>query len=170
MTPAARLCGVAVLIAVSAPGSSCSRFSRSTLVSEEFGFSVTFPEKPIEKTDRNYQGFPRSLWTVYTSDLTEFYSAQATRYKAPLMTEGWVPGQPLGELVGIQLLNSRRFVLRASSTGREAVAIATQSQAPAGPPGYTTYIIDGTTLISVTARTANDGHRDAFLQSLKLLR
>ena len=86
------------------------------------------------------------------------------------MTEGWVPGQPIGELVGIQLLNGKRFLLRSSSTGREAPAIATTSQTPAGPPIYTTYIIDGTTLISITARTGSEGHRDAFLQSLKLLR
>lgn len=147
---------------------SCSRLSRYTLVSQEYGFSVTFPEKPIKQSDRNYQGLPKFLWTVYRRNYREFYSAQATSYKEPLATEGWTPGQRVGEMVGIQLLMGKRFMLR-SANGREAVAISTTSLAPGGGIIYTTYIIDGTKLISVTARTENERDRSAFLQSLTLL-
>ena len=162
-----RLLFVLALIAAS---SSCSRLSRYTLVSQEYGFSVTFPEKPIKQSDKNYQGLPKSLWTLYRRDYKEFYSAQATSYKEPLVTEGWTPGQKVGELVGIQLLVGKRFVLRSPASGREAVAISTTSLAPGGGLIYTTYIIDGTKLISVTARTDDERDRTAFLQSLTLLR
>src|SRR5215469_13627324 len=101
-----------LVLALIAANSSCNRLRRYTLVSEEYGFSVTFPEKPIKQSDKNYQGLPKSLWTLYRRDYREFYSAQATGYKEPLMTEGWTPGQKVGELVGIQLLVGRRFVLR----------------------------------------------------------
>lgn len=158
------------LVVLTTACTSCSRLSRYTLVSEEYGFSVTFPEKPIKQSDRNYQGLPKSLWTVYRSNYREFYSAQATSYKEPLATEGWTPGQKVGEMVGIQLLMGKRFFLRSPKTGREAVAIATTSVTPAGGLIYTTYIIDGNKLISVTARTENERDRAAFLQSLTLLR
>ena len=164
---AGRLLLVVVLITAC---TSCSRLSRYTLVSEEYGFSVTFPEKPIKQSDRNYQGLPKSLWTVYRSDYKEFYSAQATSYKETLATEGWTPGQKVGEMVGIQLLMGNRFMLRSPKTGREAVAVSTVSLAPGGGLIYTTYIIDGTKLISVTARTENERDRTVFLQSLTLLR
>jgi len=156
------------VLALIATSSSCSRLSRYTLVSQEYGFSVTFPEKPIKQSDKNYQGLPKCLWTLYRRDYKEFYSAQATSYKEPLMTEGWTPGQKVGELVGIQLLVGKRFMLR-SASGREALAIATTSITPAGGLIYTTYIIDGAKLISVTARTENERDRTAFLQSLTLL-
>lgn len=157
-----------VLFLIAGSSCSCSRVSRYTLVSQEYGFSVTFPEKPIKQSDKNYQRLPKSLWTLYRRDYKEFYSAQATSYKEPLMTEGWTPGQAVGELAGIQLLEGKRFTLR-SRSGREVVAIATISIAPAGGLIYTTYIIDGAKLISVTARTDNERDRTAFLQSLTLL-
>lgn len=148
----------------------CSRLSRYTLVSEEYGFAVTFPVKPIKTSDKNYQGFPKVLWTVYRDNPADFYSAQATSYKEPLPTEGWVPGKEVGEIAGIRLMEGTRFKLRSAESGREAVAVATTSLAPSGGIIATTYIIDGTRLISVTARTENDRDRTAFLQSLRLLR
>jgi len=95
--------------------------------------------------------------------------ALATSYKEALPTEGWLPGRAVGDLVGIQLLEGRRFKLRSIATGREAVAVATTSLAPGGGIISTIYVIDGTRLISVTARTENERDKVAFLGSLKLL-
>jgi hypothetical protein len=130
---------------------------------------VTFPEKPNKVTDKNLEGSPKHLWTVFRSDHKDFYSAQATSYKEALPTEGWLPGKAVGDLLGIQLLMGRRYMLRSAGTGRQAVAVATTSLAPGGGIISTIYIIDGTKLISVTARTENERDRTAFLESLSLL-
>lgn len=147
----------------------CDRLSRYTLVSPEYGFSVTFPEKPNKVSDKNYEGLPKHLWTVFRPDHKDFYSAQATSYKEALPTDNWLPGKEVGELIGIQLLVGRRYMLRSAATGREAVAVATTSLAPGGGIISTIYIIDGTKLISVTARTGNEHDKTAFLGSLTLL-
>jgi len=147
----------------------CNRFGHYTLVSQEYGFSVTFPEKPNKLTDKNHEGLPKQLWTVYRSDHKDFYSAQATSYQEALPTEGWLPGKAVGDLLGIQLLEGRRFKLRSAATGREAAAVATTSLAPGGGIISTIYVIDGTRLISVTARTENEQDKTAFLRSLTLL-
>jgi hypothetical protein len=159
------LCAVFVITACVG----CNRFIHYTLVSPDYGFAVTFPEKPNHVSDKNYQGLPKHLWTVYRSDHKDFYSATATSYKEALPTEGWLPGKAVGDLVGIQLLEGRRFKLRSAATGREAVAVATTSLPPGGGIISTIYIIDGTKLISVTARTENEQDRTAFLRSLTLL-
>jgi hypothetical protein len=161
-----RLFGALALIAACV---ACNRFGHYTLVSPEYGFSVTFPEKPSKVSDKNHEGLPKHLWTVYRSDRKDFYSAQATSYKDALPTEGWLPGKAVGDLVGIQLLEGRCFKLRSAATGREAVAVATTSLAPAGGIISTIYVIDGTKLISVTARTENEQDKTAFLGSLTLL-
>ena len=148
----------------------CSRARSYTLISDDYGFSVTFPEKPIQTSDKNSQGLAKELWTVYPDGVNAFYSAQATSYKQQLPTGYWVPGQGVGEMAGIQLMESRRFKLRSAQTGREALAIATTALAPSGGNICSIYVIDGTKLISVTARTENERDRTAFLQSLKLLR
>jgi len=147
----------------------CNQFGQYTLVSQEYGFSVTFPEKPNKLSDKNHEGLPKHLWTLYRSDHKDFYSAQATSYKEALPTEGWLPGKEVGDMVGIQLLEGRRFKLRSAATGREAVAVATTSLAPGGGIISTIYVIDGTMLISVTARTENEQDKTAFLRSLTLL-
>jgi hypothetical protein len=72
-------------------------------------------------------------------------------------------------MVGIQLLVGRRYMLRSAATGRQAVAVATTSLAPGGGIISTIYIIDGSRLISVTARTENEHDRNVFLESLTLL-
>jgi hypothetical protein len=140
-----------------------------TLVSPEYGFSVTFPEKPRKLSDKNREGLPKYLWTVYRPDRKDFYRAQTTSYKEALPTESWLPGRAVGDLVGIQLLEGRRFKLRSTATGREAVAVATTSLAPGGGIISTIYVIDGTRLISVTGRTESERDKTDFLGSLKLL-
>jgi hypothetical protein len=160
------LCAVSLIMACVA----CDRLSQYTLVSREYGFAVTFPEKPNKVSDKNYQGLPKHLWTVFRPDRKDFYSAQATSYKEALPTDNWLPGKEVGELIGIQLLVGRRYMLRSAATGREAVAVATTSQASGGGGIISTiYIIDGAKLISVTARTENEHDRTAFLGSLTLL-
>jgi len=159
------LCAVSMIMACVA----CDRLTQYTLVSRDYGFAVTFPEKPNKVSDKNYQGLPKHLWTVLRPDHKDFYSAQATSYKEALPTDNWLPGKEVGELVGIQLLVGRRYMLRSAATGREAVAVATDSLAPGGGIISTIYIIDGTKLISVTARTDNEHDRTAFLGSLRLL-
>jgi len=148
----------------------CDRLNRYTLVSPEYGFAVTFPEKPNRVSDKNYEGLPKHLWTVYRPEHKDFYSAQASSYKETLPTEDWLPGKEVGDLYGLQLLMGRRYTLRSAATGREAVAVATNLLAP-GDGGIisTIYIIDGAKLVSVTARTENEHDRTAFLGSLKLL-
>jgi hypothetical protein len=147
----------------------CDRLSQYRLVSPEYGFAVTFPEKPNKVSDKNYEGLPKHLWTVFRPDRKDFYSAQATSYKEALPTENWLPGKAVGDMVGIQLLVGRRYMLRSAATGRQAVAVATTSLAPGGGIISTIYIIDGSRLISVTARTENEHDRYVFLESLTLL-
>jgi hypothetical protein len=66
----------------------------------------------------------------------------------------WIPGQELLSSVNIQITESKRFTLRAVSTGREVPAIATTAkQVSTGAWQSSIYIVDGRTLISVTART-----------------
>lgn len=147
----------------------CDRLSRYTLVSPEYGFSVSFPEKPNRLSDKNDEGLPKHLWTVFRPEHKDFYSAQATSYQEALPTDNWLPGKRVGDLMGIQLLMGRRYMLRSAATGREVVAVATTSLVPGAGIISTIYIIDGTKLISVTARTENEHDKTAFLESLTLL-
>jgi len=141
-----------------------------TLVSDQYGFSVTFPKRPIRQTGKNKDGLPKYLWTLYQDEYKDFYSAQATSYKEVLPTEGWVPGKEVGEAAGIELMEGRRFWLRSAKTGRQVVAVEATSLAPSAGIISTIYIIDGTKLISVTARTRNEKEKASFLKSLTLLR
>ena len=150
----------------------CSLFTGHRLVSQKYGFSVEFPEKPMEQSSTNYQGLPKSLWTVERDSSKEFFSAEATSYKEPLNpAPSWIPGREEFAGVDIQITESRRFTLRAKGTGREVLAIATTArQALTGATLSSIYVVDGRTLISITARTANEWRRAAFLDSLTLLR
>jgi hypothetical protein len=38
----------------------CGLFTPYRLVCDEYGFSVEFPEKPIEQSSNNYQGLPKA--------------------------------------------------------------------------------------------------------------
>jgi hypothetical protein len=159
---------VPLLFAVGA----CGLFSRYRLVSEEYGFSVEFPEKPIKQSSENYQGLPKSLWTVEKDSSKEFFSAEATSYKEPLNpAPNWIPNREALSSVQIQITETRRFKLRTAASGREVLAIATTAkQALTGEPLSSIYVVDGRTLISITARTTDDRRRAAFLESLTLLR
>ena len=141
-----------------------------TLVSQEYGFSVTFPEKPVQLRDKNRQGLPKYLWTLYRESYQDFYSAQATSYKETLPTENWLPGKEVGEAAGIEMMEGRRFSLRPAETGRQVVAVETTQLAPSAGVISTIYIIDGNKLISVTARTRDEKEKAVFLGSLTLLR
>jgi hypothetical protein len=149
----------------------CGLFTPYRLVCDEYGFSVEFPEKPIEQSSNNYQGLPKRLWTVQSDSSKEFFSAEATSYRDPLNpAPNWIPNSEALSSVQIQITNSRRFKLR-TAAGREVQAIATTAkQALTGALLSSIYVIDGRTLISITARTPDDHRRAAFLDSLTLLR
>jgi hypothetical protein len=152
--------------------SACHLFTGHRLVSQEYGFSVEFPEKPAEQSGTNYQGLPKTLWTVEKDSSQELFSAEATTYKEPLNpSPNWIPDRLLLSSVDIQITESRRFTLRAASTGREVLAIATTArQALTGATLSSIYVVDGRVLISITARIPNARRRAAFLNSLTLLR
>src|SRR5215472_11956356 len=144
----------------------CDLLTRYRLVSEEYGFSVEFPERPTLQSSNNYQGLPKSLWILERGSAKEFFSAEATSYKEPLNpAPNWIPNREMLSSVQIQITDSRRFKLRAPS-GREVLAIATTAKKTlTGDLLSSIYIVDGRTLISITARTPNERRRAAFLDS-----
>lgn len=148
----------------------CGLFSHR-LVSGEYGFSVDFPGKPAEQSSRNYQGLPKTLWTLENDSAQEFFSAEATSYKEALNpSRNWIPAGTELSSVGVQTIDVRRFTVH-SSTGREVPAIATTSrQALTGAIISSVFVIDGRTLITFTARSPAEGRRTAFLNSLRLSR
>ncbi len=149
MKPAAILLS-AIILLLTLCGCSGSHYR---LVSKEYGFSVDFPEKPIEQSLTNSQGLPKILWSVLSDDPKEFYSAEATNYKeAPNYTQDWVPNKELLAVVGVETLEHHRFKLRARATGREVDAIATTSkQVATGDIFASIYVLDGRKLISITS-------------------
>jgi hypothetical protein len=161
------LCTLPLLFALHA----CDRPTHYRVVSETYGFSVEFPEKPIEQSDMNYQGLPKSLWTVERDANKEVYSTEVTNYKEALRPgPNWIPGQELPSSVNIQITESKRFTLRAVSTGCVPAIATTAKQVSTGAWQSSIYIVDGRTLISVTARSNNEQHQAAFLNSLTVLR
>lgn len=141
------------------------------LVSSEYGFSVRFPAKPSEQSSRNYEGLPKSLWIFENDSAQEVFSAEATTYKEPLNpAPGWIPAGTELSSVGVQTIAVRRFTMR-SAAGREVLAIETTGrQTISGDLLESIWLVDGRTLISITARTPNQRRRSAFLKSLSLLR
>lgn len=141
------------------------------LVSQDYGFSVQFPGAPVEQSSKNYQGLPRSLWTLEDDSAQEFFSAEATTYQQPLNpAPNWVPAGTELSSVGVQTIEARHYTMR-STTGREVLAIATTSrQTLTGAIISSVFIVDGRTLISVTARSPSERRRTEFLNSLRLLR
>ena len=164
-----RLCFAILPLLLASSG--CGLLTRYQLVSEEYGFSVEFPERPTEESSKNYQGLPKSLWTLERASAKEFFSAEATSYKEPLdPAPNWIPNREALASVQIQITSSRRFKLRAKS-GREVLAIATTAKkALTGDLLSSIYVVDGRTLISITAITPDERRRAAFLDSLALLR
>jgi hypothetical protein len=141
------------------------------LVSHDYGFSVEFPGSPVEQSSRNYEGLPRSLWTLENDSAQEFFSAEATSYQEPLNpSPNWIPAETELSSVGVETMEARHFKMR-SATGREVAAIATRSrQTATGAIIASIYVVDGRTLISITARSPNEHRRAAFLDSLRILR
>lgn len=141
------------------------------LVARDYGFSVRFPSKPTEQSSKNYEGLPRSLWIVEDDDAQEVFSAEATTYKQPLNpAPNWIPARTELSSLDVQIINARHFTIRAS-TGREIPAIETTGrQIFSGDLLETIWLVDGPTLISITARTPSERRRSAFLQSLSVLR
>ncbi|HKR28675.1 MAG TPA: hypothetical protein VJS11_14525 [Acidobacteriaceae bacterium] len=142
------------------------------LVSDDYGFAVRFPAKPAEKSSKNYEGLPMSLWTWEDDSAQEFFSAEATSYKEPLNPAGnWIPAGRELSGVGVQIIDVRRFTMHSPRTGRDVLAIETTGrQILSGDLLETIWLVDERTLISVTARTHNQRQREAFLKSLSLLR
>lgn len=141
------------------------------LIARDYGFSVRFPSKPSEQSSRNYEGLPKSLWIFEDDAAHEVFSAEATSYKEPLNpAPNWIPAGTELSSVGVQIINVRRFTIRAS-TGREIPAIETTGrQTLSGDLLETVWLVDGPTLISITARTPSERRRSAFLHSLSVLR
>ena len=98
------------------------------LVSQDYGFSVQFPGTPVEQSSRNYEGLPRSLWTLENGSAQEFFGAEATTYKEPLNpSPNWIPAGTELSSVGVQTMEARHYLMQ-SATGREVPAIATNSR------------------------------------------
>lgn len=167
-TPIQVLCTLLLMSALSA----CDLFTGHRVVSHDFGFAVDFPGEPVKQSSTNYQGLPKTLWTLERDSSQEFFSAEATIYKEPLdPSPNWIPDRLLLSGVGIQVTHARHFTLRADSTGREVPAIATTArQALTGATLSSIYVMDGRVLISVTTRTPSARRRAAFLNSLTVLR
>lgn len=153
----------------------CNDSKHYRLVSEKYGFSVEFPEKPTEQTSTNDEGLPKSSWQVSHEKIVakDYYTAEATSYKEILSAEDELaPNDALLAFNGIKMLEHRRFKLRAPATGREVDAMATTSkELSTGGTISSIYVVDGYNMISVSARINDDPRKAAlFLSSFTLLR
>jgi hypothetical protein len=158
-----------------AVGVGCKSSEPYRLVSEKYGFSIEFPEKPTEQTGVNDEGLPQSSWKVDHEKIVakDYYDAKATSYKEILNPDDeLVPNEAMLVLNGIKMLEHKRFKLRAPATGREVDAMATTSkELSTGVLISSIYVIDGHNTISATARMNNDPGKGAlFISSLTLLR
>lgn len=154
---------------------SCNDSDHYRLVSEKYGFSVEFPEKPTEQSSINDEGLPKSFWQVSHEKIVakDYYTAEATSYREILKPDDeLVPNEALLALNGVKMLEHRRFKLRAPATGREVDAMATTSkELPTGVTISSIYVVDGHNMISITARINDDpGKAALYLSSLTLLR
>jgi len=153
----------------------CDKSHSYRLVSEKYGFSVEFPEKPVEQTSTNDEGLPKSSWQVNHEKVVakDYYTAEATSYKEILDPDNeLVPNETLLALNGIKMLEHRRFRLRAPATGREVDAMATTSkELSTGVTISSIYVVDGHNMFSVSVRTNDDpGKAALYLGSFTLLR
>lgn len=153
----------------------CNNSNHYRLVSEKYGFSVEFPEKPTEQSSINDEGLPKSSWQVSHEKIVakDYYTAEATSYKEVLNPDDeLVPNEALLALNGVKMLEHKRFKLRAPATGREVDAMATTSkELSTGVTISSIYVVDGHNMISVSARTNDDpGKAALYLSSLTWLR
>lgn len=137
--------------------SGCDQTTNYRLVSEKYNFSVEFPATPTEQTKLNDEGLPKSHWEVNREKLVmkDFFSAEATSYKELLNpNDELTPNEALLAINGIKMLDHRRFKIRAKETGREIDAMQTTTKEDStGVTLSSIYVVDGHTMISVTART-----------------
>src|SRR5882762_5165451 len=157
------------------PAAGCNDSSHYRLVSEKYGFSVEFPEKPTERSSINDEGLPKSSWEFSREKVVakDHYTAEATSYKEILNPDDeLVPNEALLALNGVKMLEHHRFKLKAPATGREVDAMSTTSkELSTGVLISSIYVIDGRNMISVTARMNDDPGKGAlFVSSLTLLR
>jgi hypothetical protein len=153
----------------------CNNSSHYRLVSEKYGFSVEFPERPAEQSSVNDEGLPKSSWEFSREKVVtkDYYTAEATSYKEILNPDDeLVPNEALLALNGVKMLEHHRFKLKAPATGREVDAMSTTSkELSTGVLISSIYVIDGHNMISVTARMNDDPGKGAlFISSLTLLR
>ena len=153
----------------------CDRPNSYRLVSERYGFSVEFPEKPVEQTSTNDEGLPNSSWKVEHEKVVakDYYTARATSYKEILDPDNeLVSNEALLALNGVKMIEHRRFKMRAPATGREVDAMATTSkELSTGATISSIYVVDGHNMISVSVRTNDDpGKAALYLGSFTLLR
>src|SRR6267378_1808909 len=81
----------------------CGDSTRYRLVSEKYGFSVEFPEKPTERSSINDEGLPKSSWEFSREKVVakDYYTAEATSYKEVLNPDDeLVPNEALLALKG----------------------------------------------------------------------
>jgi hypothetical protein len=153
----------------------CNNSNHYRLVSEKYGFSVEFPEKPIEQSGINDEGLPKSFWQVSHEKVVakDYYTAEATSYKEILNPdEELVPNETLLALNGIKMLEHRRYKVKARETGREVDAMArTSRELSTGTTISSIYLVDGHNMVSITARTNDDpGKAALYLSSFTLIR
>ena len=163
------------LLIVCAAISGCDKSESYRLVSEKYNFSVEFPEKPTEQMKVNDEGLPKGYWQVSRDKVVakEYYAAEATSYKEILNPEDeLVPNEQLLALNGIKMLEHHRIKLRCPATGRQVDAMATTSKELSTEATISSiYLVDGHTMVSVTARVSDDpGKAALFLNSLTILR
>jgi hypothetical protein len=152
----------------------CNHSNHYRLVSEKYGFSMEFPEKPTEQSSLNDEGLPKSTWQVSHEKIVakDYYTAEATSYKEVLKPDDeLVPNDALLALNGIKMVEHRRFKLRSPATGREVDAMTTTSkELSTGVTISSIYVVDGHNMISVSVRTNDDpGKAALYLGSLTLL-
>jgi|SRR5579859_2016259 len=153
----------------------CDKSDSYRLISEKYGFSVEFPEKPVEQSSTNDEGLPKSFWQVSREKIVakDYYTAEATSYKEILNPDDeLVPNEALLALNGVKMLEHRRFKLRAPATGREVDAMVTTSkEISTGVTISSIYVVDGHNMFSVSVRTNDDpGKAALYLSSFTLLR
>lgn len=170
-----RLSLLSVVSLLSFGETACTQPEPYRLVSEKYGFSVEFPEKPVESTSTNDEGLPKESWEVNHEKVVakDYYHAEATSYKENLNPDDeLVPNEALLALNGVKMVEHRRFRLRSPATGREVDAMATTSkELSTGVMISSIYVVDGHNMISVTVRTNDDPGRAAlYLASFTLLR
>jgi hypothetical protein len=142
------------------------------LVSEKYGFSVTFPATPTEQPSVNDGGPPSTFWHGIKGQ--DIYLASVTSYKDKLNPDQVLTTSALPR--GAFKINAKpqRFTLRAKG-GRlvDAMALTAIKIDNENTVMYSLYVVDENKLLSFTAILTNkirEGEASAYVTSLRLLR